>query len=232
MTMTQETPTTPPLPRFPEELIASTAFLLKKLGMSTKERAMEAYGRTGLNPYHHAILVLLGEGSRETQGAIADALGYDRGQLVGLLDELEEQGLVERRRDPSDRRRHLVRLTADGRRALGRLRTLSRRLEDACSSRSTSASASSSTRSCCASPSTICLTALGSLPPSSADPAQPAAAAVRTRRRIARPEIPTASTASPAMTAESGSAATSATQATKPTTFSSRGQRRSSAGCV
>jgi DNA-binding MarR family transcriptional regulator len=130
MTTTQETPTTPALPRFPEELIASTAFLLKKLGMSTKERAMEAYGRTGLNPYHHAILVLLDEGSRETQGAIADALGYDRGQLVGLLDELEEQGLVERRRDPSDRRRHLVRLTADGRRALGRLRTLSRRLED------------------------------------------------------------------------------------------------------
>jgi DNA-binding MarR family transcriptional regulator len=131
MTITNPEPVqSPTVPRFPEELVASTAFLLKKLGMSAKEQAMEAYDSTGLNPYHHAILVLLDEGSRETQGAIADALGYDRGQLVGLLDELEEQGMVERRRDPSDRRRHLVRLTPDGRRALGRLRTLASRLEN------------------------------------------------------------------------------------------------------
>ena len=91
---------------------------------------MEAYEETGLHPYHHAILIVLGEGSRENQGAIADALGYDRGQLVGLLDELEERGLVERRRDPNDRRRHLVRLTADGKRMLRRLRALSGEIED------------------------------------------------------------------------------------------------------
>jgi DNA-binding MarR family transcriptional regulator len=125
-----ETIQSKPLPRLPEELVASTAFLLKRLGFAAKEHAMEAYERSGLHPYHHAVLAVLDEGSRETQGSIADALGYDRGQLVGLLDELEERGLVERRRDPSDRRRHLVRLTPGGKQALGRLRTLARGVED------------------------------------------------------------------------------------------------------
>src|SRR5262249_23948185 len=102
--------------RLPEELVASTTFLLKRLGFAAKERGMEAYEREDVHPYHYAILLALDEGGHETQGAIADALGYDRGQLVGLLDELEERGLIERRRDPNDRRRHLVQMTADGRR--------------------------------------------------------------------------------------------------------------------
>jgi MarR family transcriptional regulator, lower aerobic nicotinate degradation pathway regulator len=114
----------------PEELVASSTFLLKRLGFSAKERAMKAYEEEGLHPYHHAILIALDQGAHKTQGSIADALGYDRGQLVGLLDELEERGLVERQRDPNDRRRHLVELTADGKRTLRRLRGLASELED------------------------------------------------------------------------------------------------------
>lgn len=117
-------------PRLPEELVASSVFLLKRLGFAAKHRALDAYEQAGLSPYHHGILVVLDQGVPETQAAIADQLGYDRGTLVGLLDELEEQGLVERRRDPEDRRRHLVRLTPDGKRALARLRALARRVED------------------------------------------------------------------------------------------------------
>jgi DNA-binding MarR family transcriptional regulator len=117
-------------PRFPDELVSSSLFLLKRLGMAAKEKSMDAYEELGLHPYHHAILAVLDEGSRETQGAIADALGYDKGQLVGLLDELEAASLIERRRDPNDRRRHVVQMTADGRKTLRQLRTLSLRLEN------------------------------------------------------------------------------------------------------
>src|SRR5947208_952657 len=119
----------PAVHRLPEELVSSALFLLKRLGMTAKEQSFDAYEEAGLHPYHHAILAVLDQGSRATQGAIADALGYDKGQLVGLLDELEETNLVERRRDPADRRRQIVQITPAGRKTLDRLRSLSSRLE-------------------------------------------------------------------------------------------------------
>jgi len=116
--------------RIPEELISSPVFLLKRLGFKAKELHFDAYSEAGIHPYHYAVLATLAEGERDTQGAIADALDYDRGQLVGILDELEERGLVERRRDPDDRRRQVVLMTPDGKKALTKMRALSKRLDD------------------------------------------------------------------------------------------------------
>jgi DNA-binding MarR family transcriptional regulator len=125
-----QTPLKPQLTRPPKELLSSTSHLLKRLGWTIKERALAAFEPTGLSPSHYAVLVLLEEDPRETQATIADALGYDRSHLVGLLDELEERALIERRRDPGDRRRHLVSLTPDGRKTLARLRAIVMRVDD------------------------------------------------------------------------------------------------------
>ncbi len=117
-------------PSLPRALRDSTSFLLKRLGWAAKDRATEAFEQeTGLGPYHYAVLLALDEGSHETQGSIADALGYDRGQMVGLLDELEERGFVERQRDPADRRRQLVSATPAGAEELKRLRALTKELD-------------------------------------------------------------------------------------------------------
>jgi DNA-binding MarR family transcriptional regulator len=123
------TPHAPDRPGPSRELLQNTLYLLKLLGMTAREHSQAAFAPTGLNPQHYAVLSLLDESARETQATIADALGYDRSHLVGLLDELEGKALVERRRDPGDRRRHLVRMTPAGKKTLGRLRAIASQVE-------------------------------------------------------------------------------------------------------
>ena len=116
--------------RPPKELLGSTSFLLKRLGWTIKDRSMEAFEAAGASPYHYSVLALLDEGACKAQATIADALGYDRSWFVGLLDELEEAGLVERKRDSVDRRRHLVSLKPAGKKRLAQLRAISQQVED------------------------------------------------------------------------------------------------------
>jgi DNA-binding MarR family transcriptional regulator len=121
---------TPLKPCLPAALVSSTAFLLARVGVTIKMRMLDELGQIGCGGYEYGVLELLGEGAQETQAAIADGLGVDRSQLVHVLDTLERDGLIERKRDPLDRRRHAVSITADGKRQLVRLRSTVRELEE------------------------------------------------------------------------------------------------------
>ena len=130
--MTATTTEIPPRPvhRVAKELVASSGFLLARLGLAFKTKALERIEQEGFDAHHYSVLAILREGARETQATIADALAVDPSRLVALLDSLEERDLIARQRDPHDRRRHVVSITPAGKRQLQRLRTIAKQLED------------------------------------------------------------------------------------------------------
>src|SRR6266852_1547467 len=65
-----------------------------------------------------------------SQHELESALLVDANGVVLLLNELEAAGYSVRRRDPNDRRRHLVELTESGRAAVERAETARETLED------------------------------------------------------------------------------------------------------
>jgi MarR family transcriptional regulator, temperature-dependent positive regulator of motility len=72
----------------------------------------------GVKLKEFVTLLYLREMTKATQQRLAKALMLDANNTVILLNGLEENGLVERTRDPDDRRRHLVAITPRGLRAL------------------------------------------------------------------------------------------------------------------
>ncbi len=114
----------------PDELLASAGFLLTRVGGGMKARVLGELEQAGCPGFQFGVLALLREGPALTQARIADALGIDPSQLVSELDELEENGLIERRRDPQDRRRHMVGITKKGEKELVKLRRVVRRIEN------------------------------------------------------------------------------------------------------
>lgn len=83
-------------------------------------RALDIALSDWLRPRHVVALRLLYERGPMLQHALGGALSLDPSNVVGLLNELEERGLIERRRDPADRRRHIVSLSAAGSAELAR----------------------------------------------------------------------------------------------------------------
>jgi DNA-binding MarR family transcriptional regulator len=70
----------------------------------------------GISMWGYAVLLALGERPTRTQAALAAAIGADKTRVIPVLDELQDRGLIERRRDPADRRARLLSVTPSGKR--------------------------------------------------------------------------------------------------------------------
>ena len=90
--------------------------LLTRLAKQVYRRSTEEL--LGMHMRHLMALSYVRDHNGGPQQEIAEALCMDANNVVLLLNELEQRGYVSRRRDPSDRRRHLVGLTSVGHKAL------------------------------------------------------------------------------------------------------------------
>jgi DNA-binding MarR family transcriptional regulator len=90
-----------------------SGMLLVKLGRALQRAFNDALRPIELTPRHLQVLDELRQAPMSQQ-ALADRVGADPTKLVGLLNDLEDRHLVLRRRDPVDRRRHIVENSPEG----------------------------------------------------------------------------------------------------------------------
>jgi DNA-binding MarR family transcriptional regulator len=102
----------------------SLAFLLVQLGMHGARQFGERLQPLGLEQRQAGMLVRLAASEGRSQQALAAMLGINATRMVFLVDELEKLGLVERRRNPEDRRSHALYLTGQGRAVLAQVRAV------------------------------------------------------------------------------------------------------------
>jgi DNA-binding MarR family transcriptional regulator len=106
----------------PEPLASAPGFLLSWNGQRTAYTFAEALKPLGLRPHHFGVLTLIDTEPGSTQQELVDRSMIDPSSMVAVIDELEELGLAERRPHRSDRRKHAVHLTDEGRETLERAR--------------------------------------------------------------------------------------------------------------
>jgi DNA-binding MarR family transcriptional regulator len=110
------------------ETTPGTVVMLMRIATAIKKRSTEDV--LGIKLRQMMLLSYLRHGAPALQQQLCEALWLDANNCVLLLNELEEMGYVERRRDPADRRRHVVDLTNEGRKALERAERAQEGLED------------------------------------------------------------------------------------------------------
>ena len=118
---TTQTPAARPASQPKERKRTDIAFLLAQLGGYTAERFGERAAALDFTRPQAGLLRLISREPGLSQQAVARRLGTPPSRLVALVDGLEQRGLIERRRNPGDRRNYALHLTAAGEEAMAAL---------------------------------------------------------------------------------------------------------------
>jgi DNA-binding MarR family transcriptional regulator len=120
----------PGAPGLHAALVRHTGYLVSRCGLYAARQFGERLESIGLTLRMWGALNVLHAEGAVTQHQLGQAIGMDPSTMVGTIDELESQGLVERRRHPTDRRAHALHVTPAGRRTLARGRKLAQAAQD------------------------------------------------------------------------------------------------------
>jgi DNA-binding MarR family transcriptional regulator len=102
------------------------AFLLSQLGHRSASVFTDLIASIDLTPPHAGILRAIAAEPGRSQQALSGQLGLLPSRVVAYVDELEDRGYVERRRNPADRRLHALHLTTPGKKVITKIGELGR----------------------------------------------------------------------------------------------------------
>jgi DNA-binding MarR family transcriptional regulator len=107
----------------PEGLATRTGYLISISHLHVRDLFDQRLEGTGIAAPHYGTLATIARSAPISQQKVAEQLGFTGTAVLQVVDRLEADGLVERHRDPADRRAYALELTAKGRAVLDRVRT-------------------------------------------------------------------------------------------------------------
>jgi DNA-binding MarR family transcriptional regulator len=105
----------------PLRVLEAPTWLITRAYTYSHRLLAEGFAAAGARGYHYRLLAALEEFGPASQAELGRSTSIDRSDVVGALNELAEEGLIERAPDPDDRRRNVITITPAGRARLGKL---------------------------------------------------------------------------------------------------------------
>ncbi len=124
------TAATPPSPAAPSAIRDLPSWLLGRAAARGRALVADALAEQGLKMWHHVVLCAVSDLEPVAQADLVRSVRLDPKDMVGVLNDLQEAGLVERSPDPGDRRKNAVTITEAGRTLVGTCAAAARAAND------------------------------------------------------------------------------------------------------
>ncbi|MBI5909938.1 MAG: MarR family transcriptional regulator [Betaproteobacteria bacterium] len=104
-------------------------YFLRRLQIWVFQDFIQMLGTMKVRPAQYSVLLVIEANPGRSQAAIGQMLGIERARLSRLLHELERRKWIARLASGSDARSHCLHLTADGEKALAKIKSLAEQHE-------------------------------------------------------------------------------------------------------